>query len=49
MRRALQAAKPYAVIVLSAACCTAVLYLLTVALVSMGVLHPHDHACEESK
>ena len=48
MRRILPAAKPYAVIVLTAACCTAALYLLTGALVSLGVLHTHDHTCEEN-
>lgn len=48
MHRALQAAKPYAVIVLTAACCTAVLYLLTGALAALGILHEHDHMCEES-
>ncbi len=48
MRRALQAAKPYAIIVLTAACCTAAWFLLTGALVSLGVLHTHDHTCEEN-
>lgn len=48
MRRALQAAKPYAVIVLTAACCTAALYLLTGALAALNVLHAHDHTCEEN-
>ena len=49
MRRALQAAKPYALaFLLGAAGCTAALYLLTGALTSLGVLHTHDHTCEES-
>lgn len=48
MRRALQAAKPYAVPVLAAMGCTAALYLLTGALVSLNVLHAHDHTCEEN-
>ena len=49
MRRALQAAKPYAVLVLTAACCTAAWFLLTSGLASLGVLHTHDHTCENSK
>jgi len=48
MRCALQAAKPYAVIVLTAACCTVALYLLIDNLPALGVLHTHDHTCEES-
>ena len=48
MRHALQAAKPYAVIVLTAACCTAALFLLTGALAALVVLHEHDHTCEEN-
>lgn len=48
MRRALQAAKPYAVIVLTAACCTVAFFLLNGALAALGVLHTHDHTCEES-
>lgn len=48
MRRILQAAKPYAVIVLTAACCTAALYLLIDSLPALGFLHMHDHTCEEN-
>ena len=48
LRRVIQAAKPYTVIVLTAACCTAALYLLTGAFASLGVLHTHDHTCEEN-
>ena len=48
LRRVIQAAKPYAVPVLAAIGCAVALYLFTSALISLGVLHTHDHTCEEN-